>query len=223
MRLFADGPRIYDSMPAATLEFAAVAQTQDWVQECEEIARALHRRDPAMLDRLIEQYQHRLYRYLLYLTRDQQVAQDLFQDTWIRVLERGSQYSARWKFETWLLSIARNLVIDNVRRKHPTSFSELEGDEDESRQFDVADDRAELAFEQVQRQQQDQRLAVLLHGLPLLYREVLTLRFHEDMQLEEIAHVLNAPLSTVKSRLRRGLDMLQKKLKGTALLREARS
>ncbi|HEX6878824.1 MAG TPA: sigma-70 family RNA polymerase sigma factor [Terriglobales bacterium] len=200
-----------------------MAQTQDWMQECEEIARALRRRDPDVLDRLIEQYQHRLYRYLLYLTRDQQVAQDLFQDTWLRVLERGAQYSARWKFETWLLSIARNLVIDNVRRKHPANFSELEADDDESRQFDVADDRAELAFEQVQRQQQDQRLAVLLQGLPLLYREVLTLRFHEDMQLEEIAHVLNAPLSTVKSRLRRGLDMLQKKLTGTAFLREARS
>jgi RNA polymerase sigma-70 factor (ECF subfamily) len=210
-------------MPAATLEFAAVAQAEDWMQECEQIARALRRRDPAVLDQLIEQYQHRLYRYLLYLTRDQQMAQDLFQDTWVRVLERGSQYSARWKFETWLLSIARNLVIDNVRRKHPTSFSELEGDDEEAPRFDVADERAEQAFRQIQQQQQDQRLAVLLHGLPLLYREVLTLRFHEDMQLDEIAHVLNAPLSTVKSRLRRGLDMLQKKLSGSPFLREVRS
>jgi RNA polymerase sigma-70 factor, ECF subfamily len=138
-------------------------------------------------------------------------------------LERGSQYSARWKFETWLLSIARNLVIDNVRRKHPASFSELESDDDETPRFDVADERAEQAFLQVQQQQQDERLAVLLHGLPLLYREVLTLRFHEDLQLEEIAQVLNAPLSTVKSRLRRGLDMLQKKLSGSPFLREVRS
>jgi RNA polymerase sigma-70 factor (ECF subfamily) len=151
------------------------------------------------------------------------MAQDLFQDTWLRVLERGSQYSARWKFETWLLSIARNLVIDNVRRKHPTSFSELESDDEESPRFDVADEHAEEAFLRIQQEQQDERLAVLLHGLPTLYREVLTLRFHEDMQLEEIAKVLNAPLSTVKSRLRRGLDMLQKKLSGSPLLREVRS
>jgi RNA polymerase sigma-70 factor, ECF subfamily len=209
-------------MPAATLEFAAVARAEDWMQECEQIARALRRRDPAMLDQLIEQYQHRLYRYLLYLTRDPQLAQDIFQDTWIRVLERGSQYSARYKFETWLMSIARNLVIDNARRKHATSFSEFESEDDDAPKFDVADARAELAFQQIQQQQQDDRLGVLLHGLPLLYREVLTLRFHEDMQLEEIAQVLHAPLSTVKSRLRRGLDMLQKKLSGSPFLREVR-
>jgi len=209
-------------MPAATLEFAAVVRAEDWMQECEQIARALRRRDPAMLDKLIEQYQHRLYRYLLYLTRDPQLAQDIFQDTWIRVLERGSQYSARYKFETWLLSIARNLVIDNARRKHPTSFSEFESEDDEAPKFDVADERAEQAFQQIQQQQQDDRLGVLLHGLPVLYREVLTLRFHEDMQLEEIAQVLHAPLSTVKSRLRRGLDMLQRKLSGSSFLGEVR-
>ncbi|MDT8068533.1 MAG: sigma-70 family RNA polymerase sigma factor [Terriglobia bacterium] len=209
-------------MSAATLEFAAVARAEDWMQECEQIARALRRRDPAMLDQLIEQYQHRLYRYLLYLTRDPQLAQDIFQDTWIRVLERGSQYSARYKFETWLMSIARNLVIDNARRKHTTSFSELENDDEESPKFDVPDERAEVAFQQIQQQQQDDRLGVLLHGLPVLYREVLTLRFHEDLQLEEIAQVLHAPLSTVKSRLRRGLVMLQKKLSGSSFLREVR-
>ena len=190
------------------------------MQECEQIARALRRRDPAMLDQLIEQYQHRLYRYLLYLTRDPQLAQDLFQETWIRVLERGSQYSARWKFETWLLSIARNLTIDYIRRKQPVNFSEFESDDEEAPRFDVADERAEQAFQQIQQQEQDDRLGLLLQKLPALYREVLTLRFHEDMQLEEIARVLDTPLSTVKSRLRRGLDMLQKKLAGSPFLKE---
>jgi RNA polymerase sigma-70 factor (ECF subfamily) len=190
------------------------------MHECEQIARALRRRDPIMLDQLVEQHQHRLYRYLLYLTRNPQLAQDLFQETWVRVLERGSQYSARWKFETWLLSIARNLTIDYVRRKQPANFSEFESDEDEAPRFDVADERAETAFEQVEQQEQDDRLGVLLQKLPALYREVLILRFHEDMQLDEIAQVLHTPLSTVKSRLRRGLDMLQKKIEGTSLASE---
>lgn len=192
------------------------------MQECEQIARALRRRDPAMLDQLIEQHQHRLYRYLLYLTHNPQLAQDLFQETWLRVLERGSQYSARWKFESWLLSIARNLTIDHIRRKQPANFSEFESDEEEAPRFDVADERAEADFEHVEQQQQDDRLGLLLHKLPPLYREVLTLRFHEDMQLDEIAQVLRTPLSTVKSRLRRGLDMLQKKIEGTSLAREVR-
>lgn len=187
------------------------------MHECEEISRGLRRRDPALLDRLIEQYQHRLFRFLVYLTRDRQMAEDLFQETWIRVLERGSQYSSKYKFETWLLSIARNLAIDQMRRKSPASFSELESDEDAP--LDFADERTENIVQQMQRQQQDAQVASLLDHMPPLYREVLTLRFHEDMQLDEIARVLGTPLSTVKSRLHRGLEMLQKRLEAGSAAR----
>ncbi len=58
------------------------------------LAIGLRQRDPDLLDRLIEQYQQRLYRYLLFLTGNPSLAEDLFQETWIRVLERGSQYNA---------------------------------------------------------------------------------------------------------------------------------
>src|SRR6516162_1466856 len=89
------------------------------------LADGLRRRDPDLLDRLIEQYQHRLYRYLLFLTGNRALAEDLFQETWIRVLERGHQYNAKSKFESWLFAIARNLVIDVSRRKKITSLEEL--------------------------------------------------------------------------------------------------
>src|SRR5690349_13359312 len=83
------------------------------------IARGLRRRDPDLLDRLIEQYQHRLLRYLVSLTADRAMAEDLFQETWMRVLERGHQYDGRHEFSTWLYTIARNLTIDHLRRKRP--------------------------------------------------------------------------------------------------------
>jgi hypothetical protein len=68
-------------------------------QESTEIARGLRRRDPDLLDRLIEQYQHRLLRYLMYLTGRRELAEDLFQETWIRVLERGHQYNDRYNIQ----------------------------------------------------------------------------------------------------------------------------
>src|SRR5579864_7925818 len=80
--------------------------------ETSAIARGLRRRDPDLLDRLIEQYQHRLLRYLVSLTADRAIAEDLFQETWMRVLERGHQYDGRHEFSTWLYTIARNLAID---------------------------------------------------------------------------------------------------------------
>src|SRR4051812_49759754 len=84
--------------------------------ESAEISRGLRRRDPELLGRLIEQYQHRLFRYLVHLTSDRQLAEDLFQDTWLRVLERGAQYDGRHDFAPWLLRLARNLPIAPFRR-----------------------------------------------------------------------------------------------------------
>src|ERR1700739_2882739 len=81
------------------------------------IARGLRRRDPELLDRLIEQYQHRLLRYLIYLSGNHELAEDLFQETWIRVLERGYQYDGRHEFSTWLYAAARNLAFHFLRKK----------------------------------------------------------------------------------------------------------
>ena len=70
------------------------------------MARGLRRRDPDLLDALIEQYQHRLLRYLMHLTGNRATAEDLFQETWLRVLEKGHLYDGRNRFVTWLMSIA---------------------------------------------------------------------------------------------------------------------
>jgi len=188
------------------------------MHEGAEIARGLRSRDPELLDQLIEQYQHRLFRYLLYFTRDQQMAEDIFQETWIRVLEKGRQFNPQWKFETWLISIARNLAIDTARRRRTTTFTELEHEGEDEPVFDVADTRATAALEQVIQQQLDQRVADAVQHLSPLYREALLLRFQEDLSIEEIARVVGSPLSTVKSRLHRGMAMLADRLRALSIL-----
>ena len=87
-----------------TLTAAAVAQAQS---ENAAIAQGLKKQDPELLDHLIELYQHRLMRYLLFLTGKREVAEDLFQETWMRVLLRGAQYNGKARFDTWLFTIAR--------------------------------------------------------------------------------------------------------------------
>src|SRR5512143_2815363 len=105
----------------------AVAQffVDSMESETKAIARGLRLRDPDLLDRLIEQYQHRLLRYLVYLAGNRALAEDLFQETWLRVLERGRQYDGKSPFETWLFAIGRHLLIDTLRRKSPTSLDAL--------------------------------------------------------------------------------------------------
>lgn len=175
------------------------------------IANGLKRRDPELLDLLIEQFQHRLFRYLIFLTGDQALAEDLFQETWIRVMERGQQYNAKSKFESWLFAIARNLVIDVSRRKKFRSLEEM-ADPDSGAPFEPPDDQGLSALQMLVTRESEQAVQLSLLRIPAYYREVLLLRFHEELGLEEIAAVLSTPLSTVKSRLYRGLDALKNAL-----------
>src|SRR6266404_9441616 len=87
LHLFCLLARIPGSMNAIAYWFVNAMES-----EASAIARGLRRRDPDLFDRLIEQYQHRLFRYLVYLSGNRELAEDLFQETWIRVLERGHQY-----------------------------------------------------------------------------------------------------------------------------------
>ncbi len=183
----------------------------DWMErEYAEIARGLRRRDPDVLDALIEQFQSRLLRYLMYLTGNRALAEDLFQETWVRVLERGGQYNGRTKFETWLFAVARHLVIDFYRRRTPASLDAMGEQQDgEDGVLEIRDEAAPSPFEMLSGREDAERLGQAMAGLPAVYREVLVLRFQEDMKLEEIAALTGAPLSTIKSRLRRGLEALR--------------
>jgi RNA polymerase sigma-70 factor (ECF subfamily) len=190
------------------------------------VANGLKRGQAGLLDELIVRYQHRLMRYLLYLTGNREMAEDLFQEVWMRVLVRGEQFNGKARFETWLFTIARNLVIDQRRKRTMCSLDELfEGrnDEDRPMSFEIADGDP-TPFDRVASLQDRQRIASVLMELDTLHREVLVLRFHEELSLEEIAKVTKAPLSTVKSRLYRGLTMIKPKLEAAAendRLREA--
>jgi RNA polymerase sigma-70 factor, ECF subfamily len=176
------------------------------------IARGLRRRDPDLLDRLIEQYQHRLLRYLISLSGNRELAEDLFQETWIRVLERGHKYDGKHEFNTWLYAVARNLTIDYLRKKSPVSLDAMMENEDHA-PLEPADTQP-MAWEVVQRHEQAERISAAMIGLPAEYREAIVLRFQDGLALEEIATVIGAPLGTVKSRLYRGLNLLMGRLGG---------
>ena len=210
MHLFWVLTRIPVSMNVTTCYFVNGMES-----ETSAIARGLRRRDPDLLDCLIEQYQHRLLRYLVSLTADRAIAEDLFQETWIRVLERGHQYDGRHEFSTWLYTIARNLTIDHLRRKRPAvSLDALMDAEDSAVPYEPAS-AGPSALDTVAQHEVAERVTAAMSGLPIEYRETVVLRFQEGLGLEEIANVTKLPLGTVKSRLYRALNVLMGSLKGT--------
>jgi RNA polymerase sigma-70 factor, ECF subfamily len=202
-------------MPVDAMTLFDAAET-----DARRIARGLGRKDMALLNQLVERYQYRLVRYLIYLTASRERVEDLAQETWLRVLNRGGQFDGRSRFESWLFSIARNLAIDDLRRRRIASLDDPESDGDGWADDLPAPDRAS-PFLAAAKSEDAVRLASALGGLASalgglapLYREVLMLRFQEELSLLEISAVVGAPVPTVSSRIHRGLELLRTSWEG---------
>jgi RNA polymerase sigma-70 factor (ECF subfamily) len=176
-----------------------------------EIARHLRQRDVAFLQLLVEHFQQGLVRYLIYLLGRSDGVDDLVQETWLRVLERGSSYDGHSRFEPWLFAIARHLAVDEMRRCRSVSLDSTDGD-DWSAPTPVSN--APSPFLLAARSQDAERLAGSMQTLPPLYREALVLRFQQELSLQEIAAVVAAPVPTVAARIYRGLAALRKQFEG---------
>ncbi|HZD76331.1 MAG TPA: RNA polymerase sigma factor [Acidobacteriaceae bacterium] len=185
--------------------------------DTQRIARGLRQRDVALLHELVDQYQFRLVRYLIYLLgRRDAVVDDLVQETWLRVLERGRSYDGRSRFEPWLFTIARNLTVDHLRKRRVVSLDSASNSSDDSKK----DESPSLAssdpspFELAARTEEAHRIAHTLQTLEPIYREALVLRFQEELSLQEISAVMGVPLTTVSSRIYRGLATLRAQMEG---------
>src|ERR1700723_1641374 len=146
---------------------SSIAVDEQVRQESLAVSQGLKRQDAGLLDELIVRYQHRLLRYLLYLTSNREMAEDLFQEVWMRVLVRGAQFNGQARFDTWLFTIARNLVIDQRRKRTMSSLDELVEvgkEDDKPMSFEVAGDEP-TPFDRFSKLQGRQRIgARLLRG-----------------------------------------------------------
>jgi RNA polymerase sigma-70 factor (ECF subfamily) len=191
-----------------------ISRAADLKSDAQQIGVGLRRRDIALLQALVEQYQYRLVRYFIYLLGRRDGVDDLVQETWLRVLERGSSYDGRSRFEPWLFTIARNLAIDHMRKRQISSL-DSNGDGDWEAGATSPASNIPSPFALAARTEDAERLAHSLATLDSVYREALVLRFQEDLSLQEISTVVGAPVSTVSSRIYRGLATLRSQLEGT--------
>jgi RNA polymerase sigma-70 factor, ECF subfamily len=170
----------------------------------------LRRGDLDALAELVARYQNRLYRYLLRMLRQPAEAEDLFQQTWLRVAEKIGAFDPNRNFDAWLFTLARNLAIDHLRRIQPQSLDEpVAAERSPESRIEQLISTSSLPFDRALASERRSRIAEAMERLPVIYREVLALRFEEEMKIEEIAQVIGAPVSTVKTRLRRSLEQLR--------------
>jgi RNA polymerase sigma-70 factor (ECF subfamily) len=169
---------------------------------------AYARGDLAAFEALYARHRGMLYRFLLRSVRDPHRTDELFQETWSRVIAARARYQPQAKFTTWLLQIAHNLMIDGMRRQRPMA----EGEEAEAALAAIATpehERPDHALSDFERRRNLQRA---IEQLPDEQRVAITLRMEQELSLEEIAEVTGAGRETVKSRLRYAMNRLRETL-----------
>ena len=149
-----------------------------------------------------------LYRFLLGLSGKPELADEVFQETWLSLIRSNSQPQGRATFRTWLFQIARNRLIDHWRKHGAQQPLHDSYDEQAHAVSDEASDPEQL----LSLSRDNLRLESALQTLPADQREVFLLRAHGDLDLAQIASLTEAPLETVKSRLRYAQQKLRRLL-----------
>jgi RNA polymerase sigma-70 factor (ECF subfamily) len=181
------------------------------------IAARLRDEDAGIIDELIVRYQERLRRYLIRLTEDRDFAEDILQETWMRVVTRGSQFKGDSQFSTWLFAVARNLVRDQRRKKRIQAGSlEVTTSAGDEMSLELVS-MDSTPFEHFANLERKRALRDALRALMPHHRQVLELRYLHELSPTEISRMIGAPISTVKARLYRALTTLRLRIQGKTL------
>jgi RNA polymerase sigma-70 factor (ECF subfamily) len=156
---------------------------------------------------LYSRHRAALYRYLMRQARDGEIANDLFQEVWSRVVTNRARYEPRAKFSTFLFTLAHNCFIDHCRRVRARPGG-IGIDDADAADLLPADDRTRPDRE-LERSEDTLRYRAALASLPAEQRDVYLLHEESDLSLEEIARVTGVGAETAKSRLRYAVNKLK--------------
>jgi len=159
---------------------------------------------------LVERYTAPIYNLAYRFLRDPMEAENVTQETFLRVVASLERIRLDVPFKPYLFRIAVNRCHDLARKKRPALFADLDTRDDDPIEA-IADDAPPL-WEHLENEELAARLNAAIDDLPAPYQTVITLRYAEDFSYAEIAQTLNLPLNTVRTHLRRAKQQLRRKL-----------
>jgi RNA polymerase sigma-70 factor (ECF subfamily) len=175
-------------------------------------------REPAFRE-LVRRYERPVFSLVYRMVRDREVAEDLAQDTFVKVLNHIDRYSPEFKFSSWLFKIANNVAIDHLRRRRLDTVS-IDGAPDATSASEVEASTIQLAAEQespleeLASRELGSAIERAIGALRPQYRACIMLRHVEGRSYEEIAATLDLPLGTVKTYIHRARHELRRALEG---------
>ena len=172
--------------------------------------------DATAFTQLVEKYKQPILNLVWRTVRDETEAEDITQNVFVQAWKSAPRYQATAKFSTWLFTIARNLCLNEFRRRsrHPAeSLDQIRDDSDDQPLFQVVDKRIASAQEVLLRGELELKVDAAIDALPESQRVALALCRQEELSYEEIAKVLGCSLSATKSLIHRARETLKMKLK----------
>jgi RNA polymerase sigma-70 factor (ECF subfamily) len=183
----------------------------------EELLRRCARGDAAAYRELVERIEKPLINFILRFVGEQHVAEDLFQETFVRVVKTLGEFRPEASLSTWIHTIARNLSLDwlKAKRRHRETPLDAASSEDKGRVIyfkDVLRSAGETPAARAEATEDERRVTEALGGLSPIKREALVLRMYAGLQYSEIARIQNAPVGTVKFRIHEAIRDLSELL-----------
>lgn len=158
---------------------------------------------------LVQRHSRSVYTLVYNITRSAAETEDISAETFVKVWKNLKKYKKEQAFKPWLLTIARNTALDYLRKKKHVLFSDFENAAGQNYFVDSLTDDEPSAFEEIIAKENREKILAALEKLSPSQREILQLRYGEDLTFEEIAEVLDKPMNTVKSQGRRALLALK--------------
>ena len=174
-----------------------------------DLIRSFQAGDTEAFDVLVTRYKDRIYSSILFFVKDTYLAEDLFQDVFIKIIDtlKNKRYTEEGKFLPWALRIAHNLCVDYFRKVSRTPAIKTSDDQDI---FEVINVSQEAPDQKLMRGESHDKVRRMLDLLPEEQREIIVLRHYANLSFKEIAEITNCSINTALGRMRYGLINLRK-------------
>ncbi len=187
-----------------------VAGVKNWTDE--DLIFGFQEGNTEAFNEIVKRYKNPLYNFVCRLLGDPMFSEDIVQETFVRVYRNKHRYHRIAKFSTWIYTIASNLAKTELRRRKVKQFFSISSKGTDEKDYDLPDYSSDVERD-VDLTMKQEAVLKEIDRLPSPFKEAVILRDLQDLAYEEISHILDVPLGTVKSRVNRGRVRLQKILK----------
>ena len=186
--------------------------TSPYVYTDEQLIARFQKGDENAYTELVNRYRDRLMNFVFQYFGDMELAEDIVQDTMLKLYQKKHYHKEIAKFSTWIYTIAKNLAYTELRRKKRRKVTLLSQMTRDEKNYDLPSNQPEIGQE-IQNEFVHNLIQAAIQDLPDHFRTIIILRDIEELSYEEISSILDVPLGTVKSRINRARLQLQVELK----------